>query len=41
MPETPIFSILYLLIQLSIDFGARDKTTDLREVNNIYLGIQS
>jgi hypothetical protein len=35
------FPILYLPIWLSIDFGARDKTVDLRKVNNIALRIQS
>jgi hypothetical protein len=39
--ETAYFPILYLQIRLSIDFGARDKIVDLREVNKIALRIQS
>jgi len=39
--ETAHFPILYLPIRLSIDFGARDKIVDLREVNKIALRIQS
>jgi hypothetical protein len=39
--ETAHFPILFLLIRLSIDFGARDKTVYLREVNKIALRIQS
>ena len=37
--ETANFLILYLPIQLSIDFGTKDKTIDLREVNKISLRI--
>jgi hypothetical protein len=36
-----MFFLLYLLIRLAFDHGARGKVVDLCEVNNIALRIQS